>query len=208
MSTRTRKRPYAPRLPPDERREQLLDAALALIDEHGYAGVSMEAVARAAGVTKPVVYDLFDNVGDLLWTLLRREESRALAQLEAVMPTSLTKDPDELIVAGFVAFLGSVAASPATWRLIVQPAEGTPELVRDHVEAGRETIRQQLQGLLAWGVKERGGPPGIDLELAAHSMIAVGERYAWLVLTDPEKYTPERVGEFVRVFLAALERPA
>jgi AcrR family transcriptional regulator len=168
----------------------------------------MEAVARAAGVTKPVVYDIFANVGDLLWALLRREEDRALAQLAEVMPTSPTDDPDELIVAGFVAFLGLVAAHPATWRLIVQPAERTPDMVRDHVETGRETIRRQLQELLAWGVKERGGPPGIDLELAAHSMVAVGERYAWLVLTDPEKYTPERVGEFVQTFLAALERPA
>jgi AcrR family transcriptional regulator len=208
MGTQTRKRPYAPRLPPAERREQLLDAALLLIDEGGYAGVSMEAIARTAGVTKPVVYDLFANIGELLHALLRREEVRAIAQLEAVMPESPSADPDELIVTGFVAFLRSVAANPATWRLIVQPAEGTPEIVRDHVEAGRESYRRRLAELLVWGVNERGGPPGVDIELAAHSMIAVGERYAWLVLNDPETYTPELVGEFVQTFLAALERPA
>ncbi len=208
MASTTRKRPYAPRLPPEERREQLLDAALAVIDEHGYDGVSMEAVARAAGVTKPVVYDLFANLGELLRELLKREEARALAELEAVMPARPSIDPDELIVTGFVAFLGSVAANPTLWRLIVMPAEGTPEVVRDHVEAGRESIRERLEELLAWGIEARGGPKGIDIELAAHSLIAVGERLARLVLTRPEDYTPERVGEFIRAFLGALEQPA
>src|ERR1700742_4142080 len=105
MTTGTGKRPYAPRLPPAERREQLLDAALSVIDEGGYDAVSMEAIARAAGVTKPVVYDLFANLGELLRALLQREESRALAQLEEVMPASPSVDPDELIVSAFVAFL-------------------------------------------------------------------------------------------------------
>ncbi len=56
------RRPYAPRLPPEQRREQLLDAALCLIVERGYAGVSIEAVARIAGITRPVVYDHFPNL--------------------------------------------------------------------------------------------------------------------------------------------------
>ena len=207
MSTRTQKRAYAPRLPPAERREQLLDAALAVIDERGYGGVSMEAVARQAGVTKPVVYDLFANLGELLTALLEREESRALAQLAEVMPAEPASDPDELIVSGFVAFLGSVAASPTSWRLIVMPAEGTPAAVRDQVDANRRRIAGQLEELLAWGVEARGGPKGLDTELGAQGLIAVAEHFARLVLTDPKRYTPERVGDFVRTMLGALERP-
>jgi AcrR family transcriptional regulator len=143
-----RKRPYAPRLPPAERREQLLDAALDLIAEDGYRGVSMEAIARRAGVTKPVVYDLFSNRGELLMALLEREEENALALLAEVMPSAPSVDPDELIVEGFRAFLESVATNPTTWRLIVLPADGTPEVVRQHVEAGRATVRARLADLL------------------------------------------------------------
>jgi AcrR family transcriptional regulator len=203
----SKKRTYAPRLPPAERREQLLDAALAVIDADGYGGVSMEAVARVAGVTKPVLYELFANRGELLRALLEREETRALTQLAEVMPSEPAMDPDELVAAGLVAFLGSVEASPATWRLILLPTDGTPEVVRDHVEAGRQTVRQRLEELLAWGIAARGGPQGVDIELAAQSLIALGEHLGRLVLTRPDEFTPERVGSFVRGILGALERP-
>jgi AcrR family transcriptional regulator len=207
MSTGARKRAYAPRLPPAERREQLLDAALAVIGDRGYGGVSMEAIARQAGVTKPVVYDLFGNLGQLLTALLEREEARALAQLAEVMPAEPASDPDELIATGFVAFLRSVAANPTTWRLILMPAEGTPEAVRKQVDANRRRIGGQLEKLLVWGIEARGGPKGLDVELGAQGLIAVAEHFARLVLTDPKRYTPERAGEFVRTLFGSLERP-
>jgi AcrR family transcriptional regulator len=202
-----RKRPYAPRLPPAERREQLLDAALDLIAEDGYRGVSMEAIARRAGVTKPVVYDLFSNRGELLMALLEREEENALALLAEVMPSAPSVDPDELIVEGFRAFLESVATNPTTWRLIVLPADGTPEVVRQHVEAGRATVRARLADLLRWGLKARGGPKGVDTELAAQALEALGEHFARLVITDPEGYPPQRLGDFVAGVLSVIERP-
>src|SRR4030088_2214244 len=80
------RRRYAPRMPPEERREQLIDAALEVILEQGYSGVSIEAIARVAGVTRPVVYDHFPNLGRLLHALIEREERYALAQLEQVVP--------------------------------------------------------------------------------------------------------------------------
>ena len=80
------RRRYAPRLPPEQRREQLVDAALSVILEQGYGGVSMEAVARTAGVTRPVVYDHFPNLGRLLHALIQREEQYAIAQLEQIVP--------------------------------------------------------------------------------------------------------------------------
>src|SRR5947209_1714862 len=86
------RRRYAPRMPPEQRREHLLDATLTVILDHGYSGVSIEAVARAAGVTRPVVYDHFPNLGRLLHALVEREERLALEQLEHVVPT----DADQL----------------------------------------------------------------------------------------------------------------
>src|ERR1700748_1902983 len=84
---RTRRR-YAPRMAPEKRREQLIDAALRLIVEQGYEGVSMGAIARVAGVTRPVVYDHFPNLGRLLQTLIEREEAYAMAQLAEVVPSA------------------------------------------------------------------------------------------------------------------------
>src|SRR5947199_10865046 len=80
------RRRYAPRMPPQQRREQLIDAALTVILEHGYGGVSIEAIAREAGVTRPVVYDHFPNLPRLLHALVEREERYSLEQLEDVVP--------------------------------------------------------------------------------------------------------------------------
>jgi AcrR family transcriptional regulator len=211
MATAPRRR-YAPRLPPEERRTQLLDAALGLIAQHGYDGVSMEAVAREAGVTKPVVYDLFPNRGELLRALLQREEERALRELATAIPfpppADPDPDPDDVLVDGIVAYLNAVAANPNAWRLILLPTEGTPDEVRDHVDQGRAEVLRQLEALVAWGIERRGGPGDLDVELAAQGLMAVGEHGARLVLTDPAHYSPERIGAEARKLLSALARTA
>ena len=93
MSTTRRK--YARRLPPEQRREQLLDAALSLIPA-GFDTVTMESVAKRAEVTKPVLYDLFANRGELISALLQREASRATEQVLAALPTDFaTRSPDD-----------------------------------------------------------------------------------------------------------------
>ena len=49
------------RLPAAERREQLLDAAMTAFAANGYHGTSMNDVAKAAGITKPVLYQHFES---------------------------------------------------------------------------------------------------------------------------------------------------
>src|SRR3954469_25145871 len=83
-----------------ERREQLLDAALQIINERGYVAVSMEAVAREASVSRPVVYGAFANLEMLLAELLAREQERAEAGLAEIVPSELgDRDPHEDVVA-------------------------------------------------------------------------------------------------------------
>jgi AcrR family transcriptional regulator len=200
-------RRYAPRLPPEERREQLLDAALALIAESGYRGVSMEAVARSCGVTKPVVYELFGNAGELARALLEREEGRALADLAGALPAATPDaEVDRVLADGIAAFLRAVHDNPARWRLILMPTEGTPEMVREHVSRGRRTVAAQLEGLVTWGVQRRGGPAGLDVELAAQAIMALAEGAARLVLTNPKRYPSQRLSEFAAGLVASFGR--
>ena len=65
----------------DERREQLLDVTKEIVGEQGFHAVSIEAVARGAGITRPVVYGHFDDLPGLLEAMVDREGTRALAQL-------------------------------------------------------------------------------------------------------------------------------
>ena len=75
-------------MPAQERREQLLDAALRTAVDQGFAAVTMDRIARAAGVTRPVVYGLFADRGALLAALLERETQRARAALAPALPRS------------------------------------------------------------------------------------------------------------------------
>jgi AcrR family transcriptional regulator len=192
------RRRYAPRLPPEQRREQLIDAALSVILEQGYGGVSMEAVARTAGVTRPVVYDHFPNLGRLLHALIEREEQYAIEQLEEIVPDDPGElDPTELFAGGVRRFLEAVADRPATWRIILLPLDGTPEVVRDHVETNRARTQKRIEHLVRVAVDRADIPTDLDVELVAHAIRALGEEAGRTLLTDPERYSPERYAEFV-----------
>jgi AcrR family transcriptional regulator len=54
-------KPVQTRMKPEDRERQLLEVAQRMFVERGYQGTAMEDIARAAGVTRPVVYKLFGN---------------------------------------------------------------------------------------------------------------------------------------------------
>jgi AcrR family transcriptional regulator len=189
-------------MPPAERREQLIDAALSVILEQGYGGVSIEAVARTAGVTRPVVYDHFPNLGRLLHALIEREERYSLEQLDQVVPVEPgDRDPVELLAGGVRRFLDAVADRPATWRLILLPLDGTPDLVRQHVETNRALMLERIERLVAWALDRPELPDDLDVELTARAIRDLGEQAGRMVLTDPERYPPERYGQFVELVM-------
>jgi AcrR family transcriptional regulator len=189
-------------MPPAQRREQLIDAALAVIIEQGYSGVSIEAVAREAGVTRPVVYDHFPNLGRLLHALVEREETISLQQLEQVVPDDPGEtDPIELLAGGVRRFLEAVASRPATWRIILLPPEGTPAIVRDHVETNRARTQERIATLVRWALTRPELPDDLDVELTARAIRVLGEDAGRTLLTDPDGYSPERYEQFVRSVL-------
>jgi AcrR family transcriptional regulator len=201
---RTRRR-YAPRMPPDQRREQLIDAALGVILDQGYSGVSIEAIARAAGVTRPVVYDHFPNLGELLQALIAREEQYALDQLREIVPESPGDfEPTELLLASIRRFLDAVAARPATWRIILLPPVGNPTIVRQLVEKNRADTLAQIEHLVRMTMTRPEIPADIDVELVARAIRDLGEEAGRMVLTDPERYSPERYERFTARTLSLL----
>lgn len=184
-------------MPPQQRREQLIDAALGVIVKQGYEGVSIEAIARTAGVTRPVIYDHFQNLGQLLQTLIEREERYALEQLAVVVPESPGEgEPAELFAGGVRRFLDAVASRPETWRIILLPPEGTPPIVREHVERNRALILQRIEALVRWAIERSGIPADLDVELGARTIRTLSEEAGRMLLTDPERYSPDRYERF------------
>jgi AcrR family transcriptional regulator len=199
------RRRYAPRLPPEQRREQLVDAALGVILEQGYGGVSIEAIARAAGVTRPVIYDHFPNLGSLLHALIEREERYSREQLERVVPDDPgDTDPVEVLAGSVRRFLDAVTARPVTWRIILLPLDGTPAIVRQHVETHRAKILERIERLVHWAINRNELPADLDVELTARAIRDLGEEAGRMVLTDPERYSPDRYERFVQSVMKLL----
>jgi AcrR family transcriptional regulator len=174
------------RMTAEQRREQLLDATKAIVLEHGFHAVSIEAVARAAGITRPIVYGHFDDLGGLLEALVERESRRALSQLP---------DTYDDLLGALTAYLQAVRTDPDTWRLVLVAQEGAPRLLHERIGAGRAAVIARLAQAL---------PAGSDLpdpELSAHMLSAYADEAARLTL---QGYSVERILDLTRWALRRL----
>jgi AcrR family transcriptional regulator len=176
----------------EERRSQLLDVTRAIVARHGFHEVSIEAVARRAGITRPVVYGHFTDLAGLLEALVDQESDRALGQLATVLPRDLSAgDPRQLLLGALRAYLEAVQAEPVTWRLVLMPPEGAPAVLRDRIAQGRAAVVAQLAQAMRPGLGA--GRESPDPELTARTLSALADEAARLLLTDPERYPPERL---------------
>lgn len=76
------------RLSKEARREQLLDAALAIVRTRGADGLTLVTLAEAAGVSRPIVYDHFGTRAGLLIALYRQLDDRHRAALDEALQTA------------------------------------------------------------------------------------------------------------------------
>jgi AcrR family transcriptional regulator len=109
-------RPTTSRLPAHRRRRQLLDVAVVVFADRGFHGTSMEDVADAAGVTKPVLYQHFSSKRELYIELLDDVGSRLVD--EVTRAVSEANGPRQQVEAGFEAYFQFVAGQHHAFRLL------------------------------------------------------------------------------------------
>ena len=190
-------RKYAPRLPREQRREQLLDAAMTVLGECQLQELSMEAVADAAGVGKPVLYTVFRTRGELVTALLRREHQHGIDQVRAAMPDDLTVlGPTGAYAATISAFLQVVLDNPTRWRLILTMPDSAPREYRDALRTSRSSILEQAEHLAKAGIALTPALAGLDPVLLGHTMLSFAEMLGRLAINDPETYPRERLEQF------------
>jgi AcrR family transcriptional regulator len=188
MATRV---PAPGRMTAEARREQLLDVAKAIVVDRGFHAVSIEAVAREAGISRPIVYGHFRDLDGVLEALIAREGQRALAQLGEVLPAALAvRDPRRRLVAALAGYLEAVRADPRTWQLVLMPQEGAPRALHERIAHGRAAVVDQLATALGPG---SGAAESPDPELMARLLTALADEAARLQLTDPARYPAKRI---------------
>jgi len=201
VTSRKEKRRYAPRMPIAERREALLDAALTVLVRDGYDKVTVDAIAREAGVTRPVVYDAYGGLEPLLHALLDRSQQRALDSVLQLMPTEPPADVDQWIREGSAGLIDAIEASPEVWRPILGLTRDAPEMVRSRIEATKDLIHSYIVDVVQSTQPSRST---MDADVMAHLIIATGEHFGRLVLDSPEVYTKERLLASLSDLLGAL----
>jgi AcrR family transcriptional regulator len=191
-------------VPIEERREQLLDAALAVIVSDGYDRVSIDAIAKRAGVARSVVYGSFENLDALLTALLDRQQARAFERLLRTVPDAGgLSDPAAFASEAVRRMADMLHQDPDTWRLILLPPGNMPVVVRDRIEADRERFRLLVEKWLTLALAGR-SDPGLDAQVLAHALVACAEHFGRVALTEPEKFDLPRLTGQVRVILGAL----
>ncbi len=163
------------RLPAAERREQLLRTAVGVFAEHGYHATSMNDVAEAAGVTKPVLYQHFSSKRELFIELLAD-----IGQELRVTISKATADaagPRQQIENGFRAYFSFVDDHTDSFRVLFgSGARRDPEFAS--FARGVETsIADAIAELIVVD-----GQPAPQRQVLAHSIVGMTEsasRY-WL----------------------------
>ena len=137
------------RLQVDERREQLLARATELFATHGYDELSMAKIARAAGISKPLLYHYFRSKRDLFAAALGQGAEEHLRRIEA----DATLTPAEQLRAGLAAYLDWVEANSGAYEKLIRSA-GIPD-VREIIDDVRERTAQRVLA----GLHPDGPPP-------------------------------------------------
>lgn len=190
-----KRRAYAPRVPVEERRQQLLDATLRIIARDGYAGVTIEAIAHEAGVTKPVVYGAYEKLPHLLQELLDRTQALALTQLLDAL--ALESRPGSVDTrAGDVtrAWIRAVRANPTTWAPILMAGANTPQVVLDRIEAGREIVRRGLAQMLSEYLGSDAASSD-RVSLAAQMLVAAAEHFGRVLVSQAATIDDDALAE-------------
>nr|CEL23632.1 transcriptional regulator, TetR family domain protein [Kibdelosporangium sp. MJ126-NF4]CTQ93169.1 transcriptional regulator, TetR family domain protein [Kibdelosporangium sp. MJ126-NF4] len=159
----------------------------------------MQAVADAAGVTKPVVYECFRNRDELLLALLSREEERLVEAVLAALP----KLPDfenleALIGSGLEAFLIAATEAPDSWRVVFESSRNADSPVSQRVQAARETVLGRLRDLVmmylaAFKVDDSERKAPVLAELLA----SICESCCRMIIVEQQPWTPTDLAQYV-----------
>jgi AcrR family transcriptional regulator len=192
----TRRR--AAHLGPERRRPLVLDAALRLYVQHGYRGTSMNAIAGAAGVTKPVVYACYPSKEALFRALRAREEDRLVGGIAAALPAEVDFDDVEGVLRdAFTAFFTAAADAPAAWRVVFDARHGEPAVTR-RIDRVRRMIVEQVTGLVQ-GVLDRMDSAESRRKAAVLSelLVSVAEAAVRMQLESKDEWAPDELGALI-----------
>ncbi len=182
----------ASRLSADARREQLLEVAIDAFAKSGYHSTSMNDVAAAAGVTKPVLYQHFDSKRALYVALLDDVGDRITnAVLEATKNTDSGKETTRL---GFIAYFTWVAEHPREFQLLFGSNDRTDVEFTAMTRKLESSLAEAIAPLITAGIDAQ------HQRTLALGLIALAIGVSQHLLAEGKRFNPETIAEQVFQF--------
>jgi AcrR family transcriptional regulator len=185
------------RVPRAVRERQLVELAEELFAERGFAGTSMEELARRAGVTKPVIYELFESKDGLFRACVDRAIERMAASI-AVAFRSET-EPEARLRAGGLAFLRFARDNRVAWDLMAMQTR-----FAEQAQAVRRDQAQLIRMLMAEIAPEGTDPR--ELEAVAYAVNSAYEGAAHWMWEHPDAPVEQVADWIVALLLPGLRR--
>lgn len=164
-----------------QRREQVLAAALTVFATFGYRKTSMDAVARAADISRPGLYFLFSSKEELFRATMRQELDRALGDVRAAL-TAPDVDLNARLVAALDANLGRYVGTHLNEGVDDLLEQGTAKL-----DSMYDDYRGAFHDALAEAIAASGRPADkVTPRQIAEVLAAAGEGWKHRVADRPE----------------------
>ena len=176
-----------PRLSAADRREQLLGIAAQVFAQKGFHNASMNDVADAAGVTKPVLYQHFASKRELYTATLEMVGEQMIRAIRTA--THSAPSGREKTTAGMIAYFRWVMTHPDSFLLLFGSGTRRDEefaAVSARVEG---TTAEMIAPLIA---------ADVDVEqqrVLAHALIGMSEGVSRHLIQSGKKFNPDEIGE-------------
>lgn len=168
----------------------MIDAAIRVFSQRGYHSASVEEIAEAAGISKPMVYIYLGSKEGVFTACIRREADRVVESVRGAVDAAA--DPQQRIWAGLQAFFQFVADNRESWIVLYQQARTQGERFSTEVFQARCRVMEEVTALFVSGTATPRGRliSETDAQILAHIAAGAADALTDWLLAHPEE-TPE-----------------
>lgn len=171
---------------PDQRRAQILKAALTSFVNDGFHNTSMEAIAERVGVTKPILYRHFTSKLELYLAIVDGQTDELVSRVRTALNTPVEHER-ERVRAAFSAYFNYIEAEGEAFRLIFESDVTADEVMREHVERSNRLCAVEISRVL---LSSADLTPA-QAQLLATALLGMAQITARTRLRDPRGVTPD-----------------
>ena len=158
---------------PDDRPQEILDAALTVFAERGYRNTRLEDIGEAAGVTKGAIYHYFANKEDLLLRAIEQRSEQAFGRIEEIVrdKTAPVSTRLRLVVRRWFGSISKERLAVVT--LLLQGiAHEAPDAFHRWLASGPTASSQLIATLVREGQSRGEFRPDADAQVAARMLVS------------------------------------